>query len=139
MPSQYETDYHQWAIDTANALRAGRFEEIDIEAAAEEIEDLAKSQRRALRSAIVQLFLHLLNSTYQPNRSTPSWQISIRKQRRKIDRILRENPSLAPLTADTSFLADAYDDAVLDAVAQTGLPEGTFPVECPFTPEDSKG
>jgi hypothetical protein len=139
MPSQYETDYHQWAIDTANALRAGRFEEIDIEAAAEEIEDLAKSQRRALRSAIVQLFLHLLKSTYQPNRSTPSWQISIRKQRRKIDRILKENPSLAPLIADTSFLADAYDDAVLDAVAQTGLPEGTFPVECPFTPEDSKG
>jgi hypothetical protein len=100
MPSQYETDYHQWAIDTAKALRDGRFSEIDIEAAAEEIEDLARSQRRALRSALVQLFLHLLKTRYQPDLAGRSWEISIEKQRVEIADLLDENPSLRRYVVD---------------------------------------
>jgi hypothetical protein len=47
MPSLYETDYHRWAMETAAALREGRLQDIDLEATAEEIEDLGKSERRA--------------------------------------------------------------------------------------------
>ena len=136
MSSQYETDYHQWAIDTANALRAGRFHEIDIEAAAEEIEDLAKSQRRALRSALVQLFLHLLKTRYQPELAGRSWEISIEKQRVEIADLLHENPSLRQYVVDPDFLSRAYKVAVLEAERQTGLPRSTFPSDCPFTSAD---
>jgi hypothetical protein len=139
MPSQYETDYHQWAIDTANALRAGRFEEIDIEAAAEEIEDLARSQRRALRSALVQLFLHLLKTRYQPDLAGRSWDISIEEQRVEIADLLDENPSLTRYVLDSDFLQRAYRLAVLEAERQTGVPKSTFPVEYPFTRADIDG
>src|SRR5688572_22114674 len=112
MPSQYETDYHQWAIDTANALRAGRFEDIDIEAAAEEIEDLARLERRALRSSLVQLFMHLLKTRYQPELAGRSQEISIEKERVEIADLLDENPSLRRYIVDSDFLQRAYKLAV---------------------------
>jgi hypothetical protein len=138
MPSKYETDYYGWAMETAAALRDGRLHEIDLAAAAEEIEDLGRSERRSLHSALVQLFLHLLKCKYQPNLESRSWQISIKKQRLKIAQILADNPSLASCISDSTFLADAYAEAILDAAAETGLAESSFPAECPFTAADTK-
>jgi hypothetical protein len=136
MPSLYETDYHQWAIETAAALREGRLQDIDIEATAEEIEDLAKSERRALRSAVVQLFLHLLKIKYQPERSGSSWENSINTQRDEIATLIEENPSMASLLSDPAFLNRAYRSAVIAAVDQTNKPKETFPATCPFTVAD---
>jgi hypothetical protein len=138
MPSRYETDYYAWAMETARALRAGRIQDVDLAAAAEEIEDLGKSERRSLHSAVVQLFLHLLKSKYQPNLATASWQISIEKQRLRIADILDENPSLRPLLKDVKFMAKVYTEAVLDAAVETGLPKSTFPAKNPFTVADTK-
>jgi hypothetical protein len=47
-------------------------------------------------------------------------------------RILRENPSFAPLLEQPDFIAEAYGDAVLDAMAETGLDASTFPSLCPY-------
>jgi hypothetical protein len=138
MPSLYETDYHKWAMETAAALREGRLQDIDVRATAEEIEDLGKSERHSLGSAVAQLFLHLLKTKYQPHLAGASWQASIKKQRVKIARITGENPSLRPLLSERAFLKGAYVDAVLDAVIETGLPEATFPATCPFGPDDLK-
>jgi hypothetical protein len=55
---------------------------------------------------------------------------SIREQRRKIPKLLRDNPSLQNLIADC--LSDAYDDARYDASDETGLPISTFPETCPY-------
>jgi hypothetical protein len=137
MPSLYEIDYFKWAMDTAAALREGRIQDVDMEAAAEEIEDLGKSERRSLHSALVQLFKHLLKSKYQPQLATVSWEVSIEKQRRQVARLLEENPSLKTLLTCSDFMADVYGDAVLDAIVETGLPKGTFPAECPFTVADT--
>ena len=139
MPSKYETDYYAWAMETARALRAGLTQDVDLAAAAEEIEDLGKSERRSLQSAVVQLFLHLLKSKYPPNNlATASWQISIEKQRLKIADILDENPSLRPLLKDAKFMAKVYVEAVLNAAVETGLPKSTFPAKNPFTVADTK-
>jgi hypothetical protein len=136
MPSLYETDYFKWAMNTAAALREGRLQEVDLEAAAEEIEDLGKSERRSLHSAVAQLFLHLLKTHYQPELAGASWQISIEKQRRQIARIIDDNPSLKPLLCDSAFIEDVYGDAVLDAVLETGLPKATFPPMSPYGTAD---
>lgn len=133
MPSKYETDYYAWTMETSAALRDGRLQDVDLAAAAEEIEDLGKSERRGLHSAVVPLFLHLLKSKHQPNLATPGWRISIRKQRVKVSDIIEENPSLRPLLSDPAFIAKAYREAVLDAMIETGLLECAFPAECPFT------
>jgi hypothetical protein len=138
MPSLYETDYHKWAMDTAAALREGRLQDIDLEATAEEIEDLGKSERHSLESAVTQLFLHLLKTMHQPHLAGASWQAFIKKQRMKIADITQENPSLKPLLTNTKFLEHAYRHAVLDAVIETGLPEATFRATCQFGQDDLK-
>lgn len=132
MPSKYETDYYAWAMETAAAMREGRLADIDFSAVAEEIEDLGKSERRSLASALEQLFLHLLKLRFQRELATRSWEISVRKQRRQVKRLVTENPSLRPLLSDTDFLRDVYTDAVLGAMEETGLPENSFPEDCPF-------
>ncbi len=58
--SLYETDYFQWTQRVAGALRAGVVDGLDLSEIAEEIEDLGKSERRALESSLSQLLLHLL-------------------------------------------------------------------------------
>jgi hypothetical protein len=134
--SLYQTDYYRWAMETAAALREGRIEDVDLQAAAEEIEDLAKSERRNLQSAVSELFLHLLKTKHQPNLAGASWQISIEKQRVKIADTIEENPSLEPLLSDPVFLNRAYRSAVLDAMQETGLSKAAFPAACPFGPDE---
>lgn len=46
----YDSDTYTWALRQADALRRRAAGEIDWENVAEEIEDLARSDRRALRS-----------------------------------------------------------------------------------------
>jgi hypothetical protein len=132
MPKLYETDYFAWTKNTAAALREGRVRDIDLAEVAEEIEDLGKSERRAFESALSQLFLHKLKWDHQPNLQGRSWEVSIEKQTRNLRKILRENPSFAPLLEQPDFIAEAYGDAVLDAMAETGLDAATFPPRCPY-------
>lgn len=132
MPKLYETDYFAWTKATAAALRQGRVRDIDLAEVAEEIEDLGKSERRALESALGQLFLHQLKWDHQPNLRCRSWEVSIQKQIRSLRRILHDNPSFAPLLERPDFIAEAYGDALLDAMAETGLDASAFPPECPY-------
>jgi hypothetical protein len=125
MPKLYESDYFAWTKNTAAALRDGRVRDVDLAEVAEEIEDLGKSERRAFESALSQLFLCKLMSDDQPN-------LRIQKQLRSLCRILRENPSFAPLLGQPDFIAEAYGDAVLDAMAETGLDASNFPSLCPY-------
>jgi len=41
----YDTDFVEWTARTAELQREGRFEDIDLENLAEEVEDLGKSER----------------------------------------------------------------------------------------------
>ncbi len=45
----YDEDFYAWALDSAILLRAKRFSDIDTARLAEEIEDMGKRERRALR------------------------------------------------------------------------------------------
>jgi len=58
-PALYDRDIVAWAEEQAHLLRAGRLAELDIEHLAEEIEDLGKSEQRALASRLSVLLAHL--------------------------------------------------------------------------------
>jgi len=131
MSRLYDTDYHAWTRRTAADLRAGRLDAVDLCAVAEEIEDLGKSERRALESCLAQLLLHLLKWDKQPELRGVSWQVSIRKQRRRLERILSESPSLRACLPE--LVVTAYEDAVDDAISETGLAPEVFPPVCPYT------
>src|SRR6185312_534567 len=81
----YEVDYAGWAEDTAQAICQGRWSEIDRTALADEVLDLAKKERRAIRSQFEVLLVHLLKKRYQPMKASRSWDATILEQRLKLN------------------------------------------------------
>ena len=65
---KYEKDLYGWAMQTAQALREGRLSEADIEHIAEELEDMGRSEKRALTNRLAVLLRHLLKWRHQPKR-----------------------------------------------------------------------
>jgi len=128
----YDRDFFAWSRQQAELLRAGKLAEADIEHIAEEIDSMGRTEKRELGRLSV-LLLHLLKWRYQPDKRGPSWEASIRVQRNRLADHLNDNPSLRPLLPQA--LTSAYRDAVLEAVAETGLAAATFPAACPWTVE----
>ena len=130
----YERDFFEWTQCNAALLRAGRFDQADIEHIAEEIEDMGRSQRHELGSRLRVLLAHLLKWRYQPALRTRSWTGTIRVQRDELLRLLRQMPSLRPYLRE--ILPEIYRPAVEQAISETELPEETFPPACPFSVDE---
>jgi hypothetical protein len=92
--TRYEDDLHSWAREQVALLRARRFDEIDVERVAEELEDVSRREFSKLYSCLRVLLMHMLKWDQQPEHRTPSWIYSIREQRRRFDRLLTDSPSL---------------------------------------------
>jgi hypothetical protein len=129
----YQTDYHAWVLKTAELLRQGQFEQLNIEALAEELESLGKKECKEIANCFVILLAHLLKWQFQPMHRSNSWRGSIIEQRKQILRQLKFSPSVKPHIPEA--ILDAYPDAVEIAIDETGLPETVFPVICPYTEE----
>ena len=129
----YDEDFLAWTEQQARLLRAGEFSQLDIANVAEEIDDMGRSIRRELRNRLSVLTMHLLKWRYQPGYRSPSWSGTIREQREQIADLTEESPSLKPVLARE--MTKIYRLAVSKATNDTGLPEATFPANCPFTPE----
>lgn len=134
----YDTDFVEWTERTAALLREGRFDEADIEHAAEEIEDLGKSQRLAVASQLHRMLMHLVKQRIQPERDGKSWRRSIGDGRAEIEYRLDDSPSLRRFAQQN--LQKIYHRAVRDALIETGLaPQRgslNIPPDCPYTLED---
>lgn len=129
-----ETDFHQWALNTASALKKRQLAGVDWDRVSEELYTLARAEERELLSRLAQLMYHLLKQTYQPERITRSWQLSVTNQRSQIQTLLQEQPSLKTKVADAQFWEKAYLAAL--ALSDTeSLPDSVvnrFPEACPF-------
>jgi hypothetical protein len=131
----YDTDFYAWANEQAALLRAGRLSEADIENIAEEIESMGRSEKRELVSRLNVLLLHLLKWRYQPTLRGRSWSLTIEQQRLRLGKHLTDNPSLKSQLDDV--IADAYQDARIDAERETHLARSVFPPSCPFTVDEA--
>lgn len=127
----YERDFYQWAIDSAGALRQKRFDELDIEHIAEELESMGASERRELLNRLDVLLMHLLKWQYQPERRGKSWRLTIIHQRTAIGRLLEQSPSLRR-SLDNEAVQSVYRKAVQAAVIETDLERHLFPLDCPY-------
>jgi hypothetical protein len=126
----YDTDFDAWAQRQAEALRAKDWAALDIEHLAEEVEELRKSERKAVRSQLRRLMSHLLKWHYQPRRRSDSWLETITDARRLLADDLEDSPSLA---RELPALADwAYPRARREAAKDTGLPLAAFLEACPW-------
>ena len=130
----YAEDFYTWCLTTADLIRAGKWHDIDAEALVEEIESMARSQKRELESRIRTLVMHLLKWCYQPEEHQHhghSWRSTINEQRSELELLLRDNPSLHSQLPEV--LAERYPKARAHASNETGKPLATFPQVCPWT------
>lgn len=129
-PKLYEADYLQWIQTNLQDLRNKDYERVDWENLLEEIEDMGRSERRALESNLIIVLLHLLKWQYQPEKRSVSWESSIIEHRRRLKKALKESPSLKPYL--TNILGESYSESIKQAKAETKLPLDAFPKECPY-------
>jgi hypothetical protein len=130
----YDRDFYSWSLEQARLLREGRFEAVDRENVAEEIESLGREQFNKLESAFRVLLLHMLKWDHQPDLRSQSWALSIKEQRIELQDVLNDNPGLKSRLEEA--LARAYRKARLQAARDTGLIEDQFPATCPYSIED---
>ena len=91
----YDRDFAEWAVRNAELLRSGRSAEADLDHIAEEIEDMAKRERRAMQSRLTRLIQRLLKWQVQPMKRRASWQSTIAEQRFRIPGIRVTDPKAA--------------------------------------------
>ncbi|MBF0592607.1 MAG: DUF29 domain-containing protein [Nitrospirae bacterium] len=131
--SLYEVDFYQWAFHNADLLRQGRFTEIDLENIVEELEDMARSNKRELFSRLKVLIMHLLKWQYQPELRCGSWSVTIDNQRTDIELLLEDSPSLKH-NIDT-IIAKGFIAAKIGFGFETGISTKELPETCPYTLE----
>ncbi len=133
--ARYDADFFEWTQRTAALLRQRRFDELDLEHAAEEIEDMGKRDLKEVNSRLQLVLVHLLKWKWQPRRRSVSWRSTLVTQRLEIEVDLEDSPSLRSRMA--ASLERTYQRAAKRAVVETGLPSSTFPRECPFALEQA--
>lgn len=127
----YDRDISAWASEQARLLRAKRFDLLDVEHIADEIDAVGKSEQRELASGMAALFSNLLQWAHQKNDRGASREKAITAQRKEIAYVLDGAPSLMSKLQEPRWLDMVWTRAVAQAVSETGL--DCFPEECPWS------
>ena len=133
--SLYERDFNLWVEEQLALLEAGAFERLDLANLLEEIADMARSQKKAIRSDLVILLTHLLKWQYQPQHRPTSWAGSIVEHRRRVREEIEDSPSLAGYPSEV--FERCYRAAREQAAAETGWLKARFPETSPYTVEET--
>lgn len=132
MRATYQQDFYTWTLEQTSLLKQKRFDELDLEHIIEEIEDMGKSEKRALESYIENLLMHLLKWKYQPYYiGRRSWELTIIEQRKRLKWHIKENPGLKSKLAEA--IERSYEFAKSGAEKETGIPISSYPETCPWT------
>ena len=126
--STHENDFYAWTQEQVNLLKTGQLHQIDWQNIAEEMEDMGRSEKRQLESRLEILIMHLLKWQFQPNLRSRSWQLTIKEQRLRLEKLLEKNPSLQAHL--TEAVEDVYPLATISAERETGL--SSFPETSPY-------
>lgn len=130
LPDLYEADETAWLDSMAELIQQGRFDELDYLHLGEYLADMARRDRREVKSRLTTLLAHLLKWTHQSNKRSRSWRATIVVQRHELEDALGRGV-LRNYAVDV--LPEVYLNGVERASAETGLPAATFPAQCPYT------
>ncbi len=134
-PSLYEQDYYLWLQTTAHQLRERKLAEVDLANLIEEIDSMGRNEKSALVSNLQIIQMHLLKYKYQPEKRSNSWRFTIFEHRDILLEAFEVSPSLKPYLKEV--FAKCYSKARKKASLETGLPINTFPIESPFSIEET--
>lgn len=135
----YDADYYAWALEQAAVLRrlaASRVaSDLDLANLAEEIEDLGKSQRYAVRSQLRRLIEHVLKLEYAGAADPRAgWRRTVLDARIELEDDL--TPTLRrDLEGDLQNLYAAARDQAAEALESYNEPDATIglPNDCPYS------
>lgn len=71
---EYEQDFHSWIYKNIDLLKQGRLVDINIDILIDELESMAKRDKRELMSHFMILIAHLLKWEFQPSQRISSWR-----------------------------------------------------------------
>lgn len=127
----YPDDFYGWIDRNIILLKQKQWADIDIDTLIDELESMAKRDKRELISHFIVLIAHLLKWHYQPQMRSGSWRGSICEQRIRIQDQLEDSPSLKNYLEMS--IDKAYPAALKIAHQETGLSISTFPLRCPYS------
>lgn len=97
--SLYDADFNIWLETTAAQLRSRNFDALDLTNLIEEVESLARQDRRSLFNFLRQICERLLRLSFwktERDRHNRDWTMEILQNRHDIQLILDDSPSLRP-------------------------------------------
>jgi hypothetical protein len=129
----YDEDFPLWAEHQAALLRAGRFDELDLDNLVEEMEDLSRRERKSIESYVETILEHFLKLALSPaERPRRGWLVTVDKQRAKLAREL--TPTLRNhLEAELPALYDGLRRPVARQLEKDHVPADALPAACPYT------
>lgn len=133
----YDQDFYLWLETTAQLLKDRHFEKIDLVNLIEEIETMGRSQKRELKSRLINIIEHLLKLQYWDAAKADNgrgWRGTIIEQRSQLELLLEDSPSLRRMV-EVEF-EDCYLKARDQALRKYQLPDAIFPLNPPFRSED---
>jgi hypothetical protein len=132
--TSYKNDLVIWSFEQARLLREHRFDVLDIEHLANEIEGVAKGKLNALVLQISELLAYLLNWRYLPTERTDDWMTMIVTRRSEILRARSSSPTLLTMTEDPETLQLIWAHGIAQAKSE-GRRDG-FPDDSPWAMND---
>jgi hypothetical protein len=128
----YEADETAGLEAMADLIQQGRWDELDYAHLKEYLGDMARRDRREVKSRLTTLVTHVLKWEHQPDQRSKSWRGTIIEQRQELQDLVGRGVLHNHAAA---ILADAYAAAAERAAAETGLAVDSFPDECPYSLE----
>jgi len=129
----YESDFYQWTVEQSQFLALKKFGNLDLINLVEEIRTLGRQERAELENRLAILLGHLLKWELQPELRGKSWRSTIREQRRRIQKLIKENPSLKPHLSEA--IRDSYEAALDLVVRETPFDYQELPTQCIYSIE----
>jgi hypothetical protein len=141
MQSCYDDDFYQWILAQAALLKKRRFDLLDIERLAEEIESLAHAEARHVYGHVKQLLIHLaLQQTQEEPIEQGSHDEGVGQVRRRLNLVLDDSPSLRRRLPQ--MIEEAWAEARVELTQRSGArsPHTTsLAQQCPFNMSDMCG
>lgn len=123
---KYEEDYYLWTQTMVEKLKNKDYLSVDWDNLIEEIEDMGKSQKRAVESLLLRLTEHLLKLKYweaEKERNKKHWQSEVVNFRVLLRKRLKESPSLKAKLSE--IYAEILSDSERSMSKLFDLPEQT--------------
>ena len=130
----YEEDFYVWSEVQAKLLRARRFEALDLEHLIEEVEDLGRGLKRAVRSRVRTIIAHLLKLQHSgATEPRAGWRQSVVAQRNDLADELTPALRRHAAAALPELYARARDEAEV-ALRDHGedAAASALPATCPY-------